>query len=49
MGPVAPKPLEVILEYDKSTNILKKVTKRNIKIGYHITTLQIKENFLSLT
>eukprot|EP01018_Ginkgo_biloba_P030265 Gb_36344 [translate_table: standard] len=49
MDTTTPKHPEVTLEYDKSTNSLKKVTKRKIKIGEHVTILQTEENLLSLT
>eukprot|EP01018_Ginkgo_biloba_P007005 Gb_02753 [translate_table: standard] len=42
-------PLEVMLEYDRATNNLKKVTRRRIKRGEQVTTLQTEENLLSLT
>lgn len=43
------KPPEVILEYDKATSSLKKVTRRRIKIGSQVSTVQIEENIFSLT
>eukprot|EP01018_Ginkgo_biloba_P026719 Gb_11436 [translate_table: standard] len=49
MGLATPKPPEVILEYDRATNSLKRVTKRKIMIGAYVTTFQTEENLLSLT
>eukprot|EP01018_Ginkgo_biloba_P017023 Gb_03553 [translate_table: standard] len=40
---------EVTLEYDKSTSSLERVTKRRIKTGEQVTTLETEENLLSLT
>eukprot|EP01018_Ginkgo_biloba_P009393 Gb_17530 [translate_table: standard] len=48
-GGATPKLPEVTLEYNKSTSNLKKVTKRKVKTGSHVTTLQTEENLLSLT
>eukprot|EP01018_Ginkgo_biloba_P023445 Gb_23998 [translate_table: standard] len=49
VGSTTSKPLEVTLEYDRATNSLKKVTKRKIKTGDQVTTLQTEENLLLLT
>eukprot|EP01018_Ginkgo_biloba_P005659 Gb_15701 [translate_table: standard] len=49
MDTTTPRHLEVTLEYDKATSSLKRVTKRKIKTGEQVTTLQIEENLLSLT
>ena len=43
------KPPKVILEYDKATSILKKITKRRVRIGSQVSTIQMEENVLSLT
>ena len=44
-----PKPLDVILKYDRATSSLKRITKRKIRIEDKVTTFQIEENLLSLT
>eukprot|EP01018_Ginkgo_biloba_P026714 Gb_11440 [translate_table: standard] len=49
MDTMTPRHPEMTLEYDKSTSNLKKVTKRRIKTGEQVTTLQTEENLLSLT
>eukprot|EP01018_Ginkgo_biloba_P037491 Gb_41482 [translate_table: standard] len=48
-GGVMAKPPEVTLEYDKATSSLKKVTRRRIRIGRQVSTVQTEENVLSLT
>eukprot|EP01018_Ginkgo_biloba_P017444 Gb_09493 [translate_table: standard] len=49
VGSTPPKAPEVTLEYDKVTSILKKVTRRKVKTGGQVTTIQTEENLLSLT
>eukprot|EP01018_Ginkgo_biloba_P005475 Gb_18082 [translate_table: standard] len=49
IGGVMAKPPEVTLEYEKAISSLKKVTRRRIKIGGQVPTIQTKENMLSLT
>eukprot|EP01018_Ginkgo_biloba_P030876 Gb_15319 [translate_table: standard] len=46
---VVMKPPKVILEYDRATSSLKKITRRKVKIGSQVSTIQTEENVLSLT
>eukprot|EP01018_Ginkgo_biloba_P034125 Gb_39972 [translate_table: standard] len=48
-GGVVMKPPELILEYDKATSNLKKITKRRVRTGSQVLTIQMEENVLSLT
>eukprot|EP01018_Ginkgo_biloba_P021815 Gb_33590 [translate_table: standard] len=48
-GGVVMKPPEVILEYDKATSSLKKITKRRVRTGSQVSTIQMEENVPSLT